>query len=385
MPVGTVDTSAEPIGTVQRQPPRVPQRPRVQGSEIFPVVNDARLQRRWAADAAPTAALVPSAIFRAPGAETVTDMAGASRSHLTTTPQLRLSASMNERIGVALYLKPANDREMTDHDKRYGTAFQEASVRLGAQIAKGELASFDELWKACRAWRLGQFDNPQERQVRPNISPDEKNELRLSFAYERNTQTTIENKLSWTPIAGKYGFITPKILASKNFTASVFDGHQVLGATHEVPIDGKRTELTRIFAFANELRESVPIPVNVLGVPLLGTIYHTSVDALPTIKGKISEQFEDLISADMTDPVERRTKLAEMHWLLAHAMLDHRGSAAKSELAIRSIAMALDMELPPFREDIAPDLEAFVRPIDDFVKKYQSDFFMDPENAERSA
>lgn len=64
--------------------------------------------------------------------------------------------------------------------------------------------------------------------------------------------------------------------------------------------------------------------------------------------------------------------VAEIHWWLANAMPDHRGSAAKSEFAARAIAEARGSELPPFRAGFVPDLEAMTTRREDFVAKYLS-------------
>ncbi|KPW29860.1 hypothetical protein ALO59_02558 [Pseudomonas amygdali pv. mellea] len=61
---------------------------------------------------------------------------------------------------------------------------------------------------------------------------------------------------------------------------------------------------------------------------------------------------------------------------MAHAMPDQRGSAAKTELCVRSIAQARGMDLPPMMLGIVPDLEALTMPLKDFVKSYEG-FFED--------
>lgn len=41
-------------------------------------------------------------------------------------------------------------------------------------------------------------------------------------------------------------------------------------------------------------------------------------------------------------------------------MPDERGSAAKSELTVRALARTVGLTLPPFKQGVLPDLEAFV-------------------------
>jgi hypothetical protein len=63
-----------------------------------------------------------------------------------------------------------------------------------------------------------------------------------------------------------------------------------------------------------------------------------------------------------------------MHWWLAHAMPDLRGSAAKTELGMRAVAAAHGMDLPPFRRGVIPDLEAFVTQRNAFSEGYPALF-----------
>jgi avirulence protein len=77
----------------------------------------------------------------------------------------------------------------------------------------------------------------------------------------------------------------------------------------------------------------------------------------------------------MTDTdTARMSALAEIHWMLAHAVLEGQGHAAISETAVRSIAHATGAALPPLRKGVRPDLEAFITPLDQFKKKYSSFF-----------
>jgi len=66
--------------------------------------------------------------------------------------------------------------------------------------------------------------------------------------------------------------------------------------------------------------------------------------------------------------------LGNVHWWMAHAMPDKRGSAAKTELCVRALANAHGVELPPFGRGVIPDLEAFVSPRSEFVASYAAMF-----------
>jgi avirulence protein len=75
----------------------------------------------------------------------------------------------------------------------------------------------------------------------------------------------------------------------------------------------------------------------------------------------------------------RMGKLAEIHWMLAHAVPTGGDSAVRSETAVRAIARATGTELPPFRKGVIADLEAFVTPLDQFKNTYAS-FFEQPNS-----
>ena len=70
--------------------------------------------------------------------------------------------------------------------------------------------------------------------------------------------------------------------------------------------------------------------------------------------------------------------LGELHWWLANAMPDERGSAAKAELTVRSIAQSRGIDLPPFASGVVTDLEAMTTPREEFVGSYPSMFSRSP-------
>ncbi|SNS87191.1 Avirulence protein [Noviherbaspirillum humi] len=64
--------------------------------------------------------------------------------------------------------------------------------------------------------------------------------------------------------------------------------------------------------------------------------------------------------------------LAEIHWWLAHACPNGRGSAAVADSFVRTIAQARGMSLGEWKT--APDLEALFSSMEDFVKAYPTFF-----------
>ena len=271
---------------------------------------------------------------------------------------------------MALWMKPPGEAHLDDEDRRYGAEFHAASKRIGAEIATGTVFSFRQLWGRCRDWRVAQFDLARtESRLRECESFGSPAQMRIAFSRLRKLECE-------TPIAGIYNCLHARVLTAAGEDTYTRCGERVSRVVQQtVTLDGEVRPLTEVFAYANKNGEATPRQQ----VPWAGLLYggmrHTRVQHLESLDRRVETLFAQTLIVASATPAQRLNQLAEMHWLLAHAMPDYRGSAAKSELAIRSMAMALDMELPPFREHIAPDLEAFVTPLDEFVSKYAREFF----------
>jgi avirulence protein len=108
------------------------------------------------------------------------------------------------------------------------------------------------------------------------------------------------------------------------------------------------------------------------GFPQFGEpfhIMHTAAANIPRIMAHAESLFSHALDPAIGNN-EALTTMGELHWWLAHAMPDERGSAAKAEFCVRSMAQARGMDLPPFRHGIVPDLEAMTTPRAEFVHKY---------------
>jgi hypothetical protein len=70
--------------------------------------------------------------------------------------------------------------------------------------------------------------------------------------------------------------------------------------------------------------------------------------------------------------------IAQIHWLFAQAMPYHRGSAGIADMLAKTLMTHLNISTPPWKNGIAPDLEALVRPFDDFVTNYSGFFETSP-------
>lgn len=71
--------------------------------------------------------------------------------------------------------------------------------------------------------------------------------------------------------------------------------------------------------------------------------------------------------------------IAQMHWFLAQLMPCQRGSAGITDVLTKSIYESLGIQVHPWKAGLAPDLEAFVRPLDDYVDNYTNFFDKPPE------
>lgn len=88
----------------------------------------------------------------------------------------------------------------------------------------------------------------------------------------------------------------------------------------------------------------------------------------------IKQHVEGLFSKAIDPQISRQQfmkHLANIHWWMANAMLDHRGSATKTELCVRALAQARGIDLPPMQHGVLADLEAITTRRKDFIKNYQ--------------
>ena len=67
-------------------------------------------------------------------------------------------------------------------------------------------------------------------------------------------------------------------------------------------------------------------------------------------------------------------QVATMHWLLAHAMPYLRGSAGIADMFTKAVLDAKGIEVSPWKPGLAPDLEALVTPLPQFIQQYASYF-----------
>lgn len=110
--------------------------------------------------------------------------------------------------------------------------------------------------------------------------------------------------------------------------------------------------------------------------------FSMEVEKLDQTWGHIDDLAKDVIvlKAKSKNPETLREgigKIAEIHWWFAQSVPYCRGSAAIGDAFAKVNGDLLGIRIPGYKENIAPDLEAFVRPLPDFVKHYVT-FFEGP-------
>ena len=66
--------------------------------------------------------------------------------------------------------------------------------------------------------------------------------------------------------------------------------------------------------------------------------------------------------------------LSQIHWWLSHLMPYRRGSAAISDMLIRSLFESSGVVPGPWRPGVLPDVEALVTPLEKYIEQYKSLF-----------
>lgn len=140
-----------------------------------------------------------------------------------------------------------------------------------------------------------------------------------------------------------------------------FMSHRVLVA--QADLQGTPVNLTRLMV-PNESVDSFRSPIardlqkQQFSRAFPYMMEHAHPDLIQPIMNHVEQQFSDLLERQPSLE-ETLATLGAIHWWMAHAMPDLRGSAAKTELCVRATAGAMGIELPPFQRGVIPDLEAF--------------------------
>jgi hypothetical protein len=265
-------------------------------------------------------------------------------------------------MGVARWPDPAFNKEDDPANHEYGRRFHATVMQAASHIAQGDIASFRQLWDfvadARHQWAVASKD-PRHHEFKS--APRKLNSvtaIEVCYAY-------VADRLEQQAASGRR-----KLEVEQDWTASRLDPNRPQFLSHRVftmkgSLNGREVDLT-----------SVALPSNAsdfeseVGVPAYFYHRHEHIDE---IMSQMDSMFARLTRAARS-PDKLLKALGEMHWWLAHAMPDGRGSAAKAEMAVRALAAAQGQELPSFKRGTVPDLEAFLMDRKDFRASYPAMF-----------
>ncbi|MFC0139449.1 XopAH/AvrB family type III secretion system effector [Erwinia mallotivora] len=269
------------------------------------------------------------------------------------------SLSYNEQclIGVARWPDNQYNQEHTASQMAYGQSFWQASRDIGHEIANGDVSTFDKLWDKARDWRVAASGGDDE-----------------TFGEHRHPTY---NHTATTPLANQYEYI-------KDRFSHRTDGELCENNT-EIPdwefplkenLNGEPLTLSTVVMSSNPHTNRYDDRYARLshleaGEPFY--IRHTYSADVEAIMEHVNGLYNKALDPHLPDSKFIKN-LANIHWWAANAMPDKRGSAAKAELCVRSIAQARGMDLPPLRQGVVADLEAMTTPRKEFVNNYMGMF-----------
>lgn len=296
--------------------------------------------------------------------------------------QSRLGPEQIALTGVARWPDERFNRESTPENQAYGQRFHATALEGGSRIASGKIQSFRQLWDFSGAARHSWAT--QQKKTQAGGPGQLKNGDAQPFAsgYPRQNSVT-------TPLTGEYAYVIDKarqlplirqpnglVAEHEEALPEGFMAHDVFEMVGE--LNGEKIPLTQLRLAVNPQDFQHPLAEkgrNGENNALVETaayafaILHAPFEWAQPIMNHVETLFADLV-AKQHEPAELMPALGNIHWWMAHAMPDRRGSAAKTELAIRSIANAHGVELPPFARGVAADLEAFVADRESFSAGY---------------
>ena len=107
---------------------------------------------------------------------------------------------------------------------------------------------------------------------------------------------------------------------------------------------------------------------------------HTPVESIPKILNHVETLYQNTMRLPAQPEHLNQTveQVAQMHWLLAHAMPYLRGSAGIADMFTKAIFDAKGIHVSRWKEGLAPDLEALVTPLSEYIRQYASLFETKP-------
>ncbi|MCD5997539.1 type III effector [Pseudomonas sp. CDFA 602] len=265
-------------------------------------------------------------------------------------------------VGVARWPDKEYNRDHVPLQMEYGRSFWNESRKIGSALANGEIQNFEDLWEKARDWRCSMANHDENIFKKPRNSYNE-------FPFT-------------TPLINQYNYIKDRYSARTDGSLQKLDDEGLLPPAKEFLITdkifGEPISLTKIVCSSDssahrDQRRYSDLWSRGLDYGEPHYIQHTSSEEVPKILHHVNDLFNEVLQSNLSTKKALKF-LGEIHWWLAHAMPDERGSAAKSELCVRAIAQAKGLDLPPMKSGIVPDLEAMTMSREQFIKQYPSMF-----------
>lgn len=293
--------------------------------------------------------------------------------HIVGPPrQTGLSEDQVRLIGVARWPDSTHNEEEGELNRQYGITFHAAVREAASRMAGGQIATFRQLWTfaadARHAW-AETCHADDRKDFAPGPPRASQAMTPLNWRYEYLVQRLdSERRSGQRQMEIEDGCFDPIDFA--------FAAHHVFQARDT--LDGQAIELTRLRIavdpadfedpYVMAVQKERPTP---RAFP--ASIQHTDPSNIQPIVNHVESMFGDLVRTPRP-PAQLLEALADIHWWMSHAMPDARGSAAKTEMAVRAIAAAHGIELPPFKRGIVPDMEAFAMDRASFRAAYEQMF-----------
>ncbi|PPU20588.1 XopAH/AvrB family type III secretion system effector [Xanthomonas arboricola] len=381
------------------------------------ISSDVQVRLRYAEEQGARRLDIESSLFHEPGAQSVTThgskpllkaaasaalapgLQGLDHMFTSVSPPIphalpgpaaesRLSPTQIALTGVARWPDPLFNQESTPENQQYGRRFHSTARDGGARIASGQIQSFRQLWDFVGAARHS-WASQQTAQTGGPGKPEHENAEPFAAGYPRQAD-------GGTPLVERYAYLSqrarqlPLVRQTNDLVADAaqpmpdgFMAHDVFEMAGE--LNGEVVPLTQLRLAVNPEDFQHPLAEQARtghqeppAIALPSCIAHTPFELVQPIMNHVENLFGDLV-ARAHDRAELMPALGNLHWWMAHAMPDLRGSAAKTELAIRALANAHGVELPPFARGNVPDLEAFLTDRESFSTHY-ADLFERPDH-----
>ena len=296
---------------------------------------------------------------------------------LVRSPRFEAPVSERRLFGVARWPNAYSPKDLEQNNYKYGLAFAKEARKIGQRIAKNKYENIVFLWADCRRWRAAYEQkfggkNPDFGESRMVDRGGTSTAIVSGHRYEYMLP-----RIFGLPGADRTTKEIEQVSYSSFFetTARLRTVLEVSYTATTVDYLGQRWPLTELVGLFEP--DGSPFKTREGVVTVVGTMLHTDCSVRRQLFPELNYLFKS--ATDPGQPQDMRLHyMAELHWLLAHAMLDRRGSAAKSEMLVRAVGYAVGIELPPFAPGIVPDLEAFLTPRTQFVARYPELFTRPP-------